>query len=504
MVKMAKSAVAVSLAFALGSAWAADIKLSTDIVVVGAGASGLTATVQAAEKGKKVVLLEKNAVPGGTSAYAEGLFGVESEWNRLRSDTLTREKALEAMLEKHFFAIDANKARDYIYGSAENLEWLSKHDIKFEVVRMTPWEEATWHVIGDYKGVNHGAALISALKDHAAKLGVDIRMETPATSLIKNDKGAIVGVKAKNKAGDTLTITSKAVILATGSIGDNPDMIRDLAHRDPAAWSASVNTHKTGDGVRMAYEAGASKGNVGFIGHLGAGRKIPFLSHLYTTSWQPASLWVNSDGNRITNEAVTLSFSQAANVIYGQFGHYAWSIFDDSQVKYMMEKGVDSGIGVLVPVGTKLPNLQKDIDQAIATNNPDFAAASTVAGLAQKMGVPAKALEEAVKAYNHGCDEGHDGQFFKNPAYMRKLNTNKLYAIRLGAYHFSGFGGINTNRRHQVLSTENKPIPGLYAVGCEVSDMVGPTYTTWSSGWGFGFAGFSGRHAALNAVEDIK
>ena len=128
----------------------------------------------------------------------------------------------------------------------------------------------------------------------------------------------------------------------------------------------------------------------------------------------------------------------------------------------------------------------------------------TVAGLAQKMGVPAKALEEAVKAYNHGCDEGHDGQFFKNPAYMRKLNTNKLYAIRLGAYHFSAFGGINTNRRHQVLSTENKPIPGLSAVGCEVSDITGPTYTTWSSGLGFGFAGYSGRHAALNAVEDIK
>jgi fumarate reductase flavoprotein subunit len=56
---------------------------------------------------------------------------------------------------------------------------------------------------------------------------------------------------------------------------------------------------------------------------------------------------------------------------------------------------------------------------------------------------------------------------------------------------------------HEVLDTHNKPIPGLYAAGLEVSDMVGPTYSGWTSGYAFGFASYSGRHAALNAAKRI-
>ena len=87
---------------------------------------------------------------------------------------------------------------------------------------------------------------------------------------------------------------------------------------------------------------------------------------------------------------------------------------------------------------------------------------------------------------------------------MRPLNTKKLYAIKLKAYYFSSYGGLVTNRNHQVLDKKNKPIKGLYATGLEVSNMVGPTYTTWSSGHAFGFAAFSGRHAAIHAAENMK
>ena len=65
---------------------AADKTMTADIVVVGAGSAGLAAAVQAAEKGAKVILLEKNAFVGGNSQHAEGLFAVESEYQRLRSD----------------------------------------------------------------------------------------------------------------------------------------------------------------------------------------------------------------------------------------------------------------------------------------------------------------------------------------------------------------------------------------------------------------------------------
>lgn len=201
---------------------AAEYKLSTDILVIGGGSAGLTAAVQGAEKGKKVILLEKNPMVGGSSQFAEGLFAVESELNRLRSDTLTKEEAFKALMEKHFYLIDGPKTKDYVEGSGENIAWLTDHGIKFEVVRMTPWEEATWHVISDYKGTNHGAGLIKGLKDNADRLGVDIKTSTPATGLIQNQKGEVIGAKAANQKGDTYIIQAKAVILASGGFGDDP------------------------------------------------------------------------------------------------------------------------------------------------------------------------------------------------------------------------------------------------------------------------------------------
>ncbi len=503
--RLAKTILISAVALSVSTlTFAAENNLDADIVVVGAGTAGLTAAVQAAEKGKKVILLEKNPFVGGGSTFAEGLFAVESEWNRLRSDTLTKEEAFKGLMERHFHAIDAVKTKDYVEGSGENIQWLANHGIKFEVVRMTPWEEPTWHVISDFKGTNHGAGLIKGLKESADKLGVLTLLATPATGLITNKDREVVGVKAKSK-DDTYTIKAKAVILATGGFGDDKEKIRNWAHRDPEGWKSSVPINKTGDGIQMALDAGAQMGDVSFVGHLGTeGKGIQFAGALYATSWQPSALWVNKNGNRFTNEAVAFSFSQAANAIYSQPGHYGWSIFDPSQVKFMMEQGIDSGIGVIVPVGQKLPNLQKEIDEALKQNSDGFKTADSVAQLAKEINVPEKNLQEAVEQYNKACEVQHDGQFYKLKNYMRPLDTKKLYAIKLKSYFFTSYGGLRTNRNHQVLDTNHQPIKGLYAAGVEVSDMVGPTYTTWSSGHALGFASYSGRHAAIHAADNMK
>lgn len=493
---------AVCSAFS-GAAFAEAKTLSADLVVVGAGSAGLTAAVQAAEKGAKVVLLEKNPFIGGASNFAEGVFAVESEIQRLRSDTLTREEALKHTREMHQYEINQPMVRDYIYGSGENIDWLAQHGLKMEVIRMTPWEEATWHVFGDYKGKVHGAALVANMKDHADKLGVTTLTGTPATELITDKSGAVVGVKAKSKADD-YTINAKAVILASGSVSDSPEKVAEWAGRDTKRWHASVPVNKTGDGITMAMKAGAQRGPITFCAHISSeGKNIELLSNLYTTAWQPSALWVNGDGDRFTNEDVVLSFSQAANVVYTQLGHEAWSIFDESQVDYMVERGVDSGVGVLVPVGAKLGELKTQIKAILEKGSDSFFAAASVSEMARKLGVPEKNLEASVSRYNHGCAEGHDGEYFKDVKYMRPIDTKKMYAIRLTPNYFTAIGGLNVNRQFQVLDTENKPIKGLYAAGVEVSRMVGHTYTTWTSGYAFGFACYSGRHAALNVARQL-
>ena len=159
----------------------------------------------------------------------------------------------------------------------------------------------------------------------------------------------------------------------------------------------------------MATKIGAERGPVSFIGHLGTeGKGIKFLSNLYAVSWQPFNLWVNSDGQRFTDESTSNAFSEAANGIYAQHDHYGWAIFDTNTIDYCMTKGIDSGIGVLVPVGTQLKNLQQDIKDALAVDSDGFKEADSIAELAKKINVPAKNLEATVAEYNKTCELQHD------------------------------------------------------------------------------------------------
>ncbi len=201
MNKPVVTALAAALAISLGTiSYAADHKVNTDLVVVGAGSAGLSAAVQGAELGKKVVLLEKNPFVGGNSQHAEGLFAVDSEWNRLRGDPLTRQQAYEAFIQKQNHMVDPYKNKDFVEGSAENIEWLASHGIEFEVRRETPLKDNTWHIIKNFKGTDHGAGLIKGLKEAADKLGVDTKLATPAVDLITKD-GKVVGVIAKDAKG---------------------------------------------------------------------------------------------------------------------------------------------------------------------------------------------------------------------------------------------------------------------------------------------------------------
>ena len=124
--------------------------------------------------------------------------------------------------------------------------------------------------------------------------------------------------------------------------------------------------------------------------------------------------------------------------------------------------------------------------------------------MAKKINVPAKNLEATVAEYNKTCELQHDPMFLKDRRYLKPINGKEYYALKLKSYFFSAYGGLVTNRQHQVLDTHHKPIPGLYAAGLEVSNMVGPTYPDFFSGHAFGFASYSGRHAAINAAETMK
>lgn len=503
MATFVKSLTAVATAVSMSFAWAGQ-KMSADIVVIGAGSAGLTASVAAAEKGAEVILLEKNGFIGGGSQFAEGVFAMESRLQRDKADAGTREESFKKDMERAFWSTDPLKVRDFIWGSAENIDWMMAHGVPIEFLKESVIKEPTWHVFGHYKDKFHGAALIQCMKDHADKLGVKTFTSTPAVSLIKDADGAVVGVNAKNKKDGDIEISAKKVIIATGGFGDSPEKMKEWGNRDHKVWRPSVPLNKTGDGIQMARDIGAQKGEAAFVSHVGTpASHVMFAGNLYASSWQPSALWVNTDGQRFADEGITLSFSLAGDAVYQQYGSQAWSIFDATQVKYMMEEGIDSGIGVIVPPGEKLPNLQKEIDEALAKKSDGFVKASSVEELARKTGIPLEALAQSIKQYNEYADFGADPLFFKNPRYLRKIDTKNMYAIKLNSYIFCTFGGLRTNLQHQVLGDQNKPIPNLFAAGADVSGITSLYYNPYASGHLFGYACYSGRHAGANAAAEI-
>lgn len=406
-------------------------------------------------------------------------------------------------MEYSHFKADPELTHRYYWGSAENLDWLAAHGMQFEPIAMTPKDAPTWHVVGDYKGIVHGEAYIKLLFDKAKEAGATILTSTPTQSLIQ-ENGRVVGIKAKNRKGDTITIKSKATIIATGGFGNSPEKIKEWLGLDPNVFKASVQFNKTGDGIPMAWAAGGAKTPMTLMLHTGVeGKGIQFPGAIYCMSWQPFNLWVNSQGKRFVDETEAFSFPNAGNAIASQTGSTAWAIWNDKSVDYVQREGIDNGIGVIVPVLDKLPKLRDEMKTALEANGATFVSAKSLSDLTKKMGVPAKNLEATVKTYNGYAKTGFDLQMQKSRKYLREIDGGTYYAIKLFPFHYTSLGGIRIDPEFHAVDKNDAPIPGLYAAGVDVGGLYGDTYGVWTSGHAFGWSSFSGRNVALQALKDF-
>lgn len=136
---------------------AAEFDSATDVVVIGGGSAGLAAAVSAAQKGAKVVLLEKEAFLGGASGFAEGMFGVGTEEQRLAGISMTTDEVFKHSFEFSHALADGSVLRTAIEESGPTIAWLKRDlGVQFELVKISPSEPMVWH-IPSYKGKRLGA-----------------------------------------------------------------------------------------------------------------------------------------------------------------------------------------------------------------------------------------------------------------------------------------------------------------------------------------------------------
>lgn len=479
-------------------------QLEADVVIVAAGAAGLAAAIAAAEKGARVIAFEKAATTGGTGNMGMGLFAVESRLQRLKQIPLTREEAFNIFMDYTHWRVDARLVKAYIDKSADTIDWLEEMGVEFfEPAAYFPGANFTWHIVKPSSGRQEtevAAFMMKIMTERAKELGVQILLQTPAKKILK-DRGRIVGVIAEDKSGAAIQAKAKAVIIATGGFGDNPDMIKKYTGYE---WGKDLFSFRipglAGDGIRMAWEvgAGATEMNMEIIYGLPEGDPLGALNIAFR---QPA-LMVNLLGERFMNEGIIRNTTFTGNAIARQKNRCAFNIFDEATKKYYEETGFDS-LSVVFPF-TKISDFDAELKQALDQGYGHIFVANSLAELANKTGINPDGLRKTVDEYNKACETGRDEIFNKNPRYLKPVKQPKFYAGRLFPRGYGTLGGIKINYKTEVLTRDHEVIPGLYAAGTDACAIYGDSYVFVLPGNTMGFAVNSGRIAGENAVEYIR
>lgn len=479
-------------------------QLEADVVIVAAGASGLAAAIAAAEKGARVIAFEKAATTGGTGNMGMGLFAVESRLQRLKQISLTREEAFEIFMDYAHWRVDARLVKAYIDKSADTIDWLEEMGVEFfEPAAYFPGANFTWHIVKPSSGRQEAevaAFMMKIMTDRAKELGVQFLLQTPAKKILK-EGGRIVGVIAEDKSGETIEAKAKAVIIATGGFGDNPDMIKKYTGYE---WGKDLFSFRipglAGDGIRMAWEAGAgaTEMNMEVIYGLPEGDPLGALN----TAFRQPTLLVNLLGDRFMNEGIIGNTTFTGNAISRQKNRCAFNIFDEATKKYFEETGFDS-LSVVFPF-TRISDFDAELKQALDQGYEHIFVAGSLAELADKIGINPNGLRKTVDEYNRACETGRDEVFQKKPRYLRPVKQPKFYAGRLFPRGYGSLGGIKINYKTEVLTKDHEAIPGLYAAGTDACAIYGDSYVFVLPGNTMGFAVNSGRIAGENAAEYAK
>ena len=473
-----------------------------EIVVIGSGASGLSAALAASAGGATVAVFEKQQSLGGTSNFFHGMFAVESAMQKEQYIAYSRDQAFKNFMEYNHWRANATLVRALINRSAETIAWLKNLGVQFPQVTINmPDAPRTYHVV---KG--RGEAVVKALVVAAKGKGVTIRVASPIKRILKGKRGPS-GVIAEIEGEDT-EIPCRAVVIASGGYANNREWIKKYAGFDLDENVMPIgNTGKMGDGIRMAWEMGAAAEGMGVLHVIRMGPygpDFPFMNKVEAAAIQPV-LWVDPLGERFCDEGIAHYDTSTGNVNTRFRKGYTFSVFDDNIKRHFMETGVFRGMGQELLPGWKLPDLATQLEHLLSLNSKELVWGDSVEGLAARMEVDPATLAATVERYNGFCARGRDEEFAKEQQYLLPLKGPRYYAVRARTGFLGTLGGVRINGRTEAVDQYDKPIPGLYAAGLDAGGLHAESYSMRdTSGIAAAFAVISGRVAGEQAARYVR
>lgn len=489
--------------------------VTTDVVVCGAGISGMCAAVAAAQEGAKVVLLEK----GATSSFRGIDYGgIGTKMQQASGAKVDKMKAVQEIMRWGGYKADQRVVSLWADHSGEAIDWLVEMaeaagqtadpvPLEHQEVRgstvpyfttqtfvLTPNEEA---LAAAPKGTSPRlAALRYTLETTAKNLGVDIRFKTPAEQLIREGNGRVTGVIAKSEDGSYIRFNAgKAVILCTGDYGNDPEMLKTYIPSSENIYGITFSDkNNTGDGHKMGLWVGAAIDepphapmyfDQGLEGLPPTYKPVP----LTRQPW----LGVNIRGERFANE--DLPYGYVSRSMLQQPGHMKWVIWDAKWPEEAPKFGMTACKAMTPPLHNP-----EEIDELIEKGI--IKTADTIEELAQKMDVPVDTFKATVERYNELAKLGEDKDFGKRAACLTTIEKPPFYAAKLAVTLLVTLGGLKVNDKLQVLDTSNNVIPGLYAAGNTSGCFFSNDYPNIMPGLSHGRCITLGYLAGKNAAKE--
>lgn len=473
----------------------ANTVLVSEVVVVGFGAAGAAAAIEAHDSGVSVRILEKMpADEAGGSTRVSG-----NVWFCPR-DVETAVRYLNAQCGDYQIAPALVHA--WATETARNTEWVrglgaevALMEFPFEYPELEGHEcEDGFHHIAPAWGMGR---LYEELRSAVEARGIPVCYETTVTELLRSGSDdSIIGVRTEPADGTLHYEASRAVVLATGGFVNCPEFVRTfLRLPDACHWGSSATT---GDVLRMAQMIGAGLRNMhNYMGLLGL--RAPGFASGFNIDF-PADGWIVVDraGRRFADER---SSNKHGKIRVGN--DYAlfpdrpcFAIFDErTRLAGPLSPSIEQqGHGW----NQRMANYRWSPDSSVELGKGWISAGSSIEDLATKLGIEPQGLAATVDAYNRNCAAGRDETYDRDPATLQPLAA-PFYGFAWGPMLVFTCGGPAKNELAQVLDPKGKVIPRLYAAG-----EVASTYSyCMSGGQMIGDALAFGRIAGRTAANEL-
>ena len=451
---------------------------SASVVVVGAGAAGLCAALAVQETGVDVVVLERNSLPGGSTALSAGLIpaaGTRFQEARGISD----DPALFAadIARKAHGESDAAMVESIARESGPAVEWLAdRYGLPFSVVHDFDYpghSARRMHGLPSRSGVE----LIDRLRQAADEHAVPLILNATVSALYVDRHRRVGGVEVVRPDGAREELGAGAVILACSGYGGSPDLV---GQHIPEMRGALYFGHpgNRGDAVRWGDALGAKLLHMsGYQGHGSVAHP-----HGVLVTWaviMEGGFQVNSGGVRFSDESQ--GYSEQAAIVLGQPDGVAFDIFD-----------------------ARIAGISRqftDFQQAEAAGT--IIEAETIADLAARLHLPADALAQTLAEVELAKASGSKDRFGRSFAGSLQLSP-PFKAVKVTGALFHTQGGLAVDLGARVLGRDGDSLPNLLAAGGAAAGVSGSRASGYLSGNGLLTATVLGRLAGQTAARLVN